>query len=212
MSKSKSKHTKQEELPGLRCLRGAPPPRTMADDLMTLLELSKKARAEFGELIGAFLGVDPHDDPQRAIGDYCHKYDLEPSDLAPAIKAAVHLLRESARANIARKELSADVNTLIGDDHAGDLEKLLLGWFEKFQPELRTEAVRQSVLDHGKLVVDTHWRMERITSSDRGEWLNTKVAVLTFNYREGDDDRRVTLHLLPEQVMMLRDAASEMLE
>lgn len=184
----------------------------MGSDLRTVLSLPKKARAEFRVLLGAFLGVELHDDPHSALSDYCSQYDLEPADLAPAIKSTVLLLRESARTNIAKKELSADVRALVGEEDAAKLDELLLPWFDELQPELRAELIRQSVLDHGKLVLDTHWRIERITSSDRGEWLNTKVGVLTFNYREGTEERRVTLHLLPEQIILLRDAAEEMME
>lgn len=211
-AKEEATQDDREEVVGLRCLRGAAPPRHMARDLASLLTLSEPARQELRGPLCALLGLPPYDDAQRALADYCGQFDLEPSDVAPALKATGQLLRESARANIATKELSADLHVLAEEEQAEELAALLLPWFEQLGPELRTELIRQSVLDHGKLVVGAHWRVERITSSDRGEWLNTKIGLLTFSYREGNEERRVTLHLLPEQIATLRTAATEMLE
>lgn len=208
---SNDNHAKPKEPIGLRCLRGAAPPASMGRDLLQLLALPEKARDEFWVALRAYLRPELDDEAQQAILDYCGKHDLEPTEIAPAVKATRHLFRESARANIGKEELAADVQTLTGEDEGRELLALLLPWFEDFQPKLRAELIRQSVVDHGRLVVDTHWRVERITSSDRGEWLNTTVGVLTFNYVDGPDKRRVTLHFLPDQIAALRDAATEML-
>lgn len=196
---------------GLRCLRGAAAPPTMGSDLLALLRLSEAARDEFWVPLRAYLRPELDDTAEQAITSYCDEHDLEPADIAPAIKATRHLFRQSARTNISKEELATDVHTLVGEEDARDLTALLLPWFEDLVPRLRAELVRQAVTDHGRLVVDSHWRLERITSSDRGEWLNTSLAVLTFSYVEGPEQRRVTLHLLPDQLARLRDAANEML-
>ncbi|MBW2524029.1 MAG: hypothetical protein JRI23_07635 [Deltaproteobacteria bacterium] len=199
------------EPPALRCLRGAIPPPSMGSDLSALLALPEKARTEFWVALRAYLRPELDDEAHQAISDYCAEHGLEPAEIAPAVKATRHLFRECARANISKEELSADVHALAGEDDGHELAALLLPWFEDFLPKLRAALARQTVVDHGKVVVDSHWRLERITSSDRGEWLNTSVGVLTFNYIDGAEQRRVTLHFLPDQIAALRDAATEML-
>jgi hypothetical protein len=183
----------------------------MGSDLLQLLALPEKAQDDFWIPLGAHLRPELDEEGQQAVLDYCAKHELEPAELAPVVKATRHLFRESARANIGKEELSADVHALADEDESRQLLARLLPWFEDFQPKLRAELIRQTVADHGRVVVDTHWRVERITSSDRGEWLNTTVGVVTFSYVDGLDQRRVTLHFLPDQIAALRDAATEML-
>jgi len=183
----------------------------MGEDLRQLLTLPAAAREQFWVALQAYLRPELDEEAQRAITDYCMKHDVEPAEVAPPVKATRHLFRESIRRNSSKEELSTDVHALVDDDDARDLLALLLPWFEDFRPLMRKEMIRQTIADHGKVVVDTHWRVEHITSSDRGDGLNATVAVMTFNYLDGPEQRRVTLHFLPDQVGALRDAANEML-
>ena len=47
-------------------------------------------------------------------------------------------------------------------------------------------------------------------ASDRGERMDVGIAALTFRYREGGDEKRITLHLLPESVKALAAACQRL--
>lgn len=183
----------------------------MADDLRRLIRLPKAAREDFWIALRAYLRPELDDEAERAITGYCEKHELAPPDVAAPIRATRHLFREGARYGASPEDLAADVTTLVDVEEAQELLGLLLPWYEDLSPLVRRQLVRQTVTDHGRLVTDTRWRLERITSSDRVEGIDTPVAVVTFSYRDGDHERRTTLHFLPDQLAALRDAALEML-
>jgi hypothetical protein len=200
-----------ENNPALRCQRGAPAPPGMGPDLCKLLALSPPAQKDFWIVLRAYLRPSLDDEAERAITAYCEEHQVEPAQLAPPVKATRHLFREAARHDADNEDFAADVMQLVDIEDAQELLNLMLPWFEDLQPQLRRELVRQTVADHGKLVVDTRWRLEHITSSDRVSGIDTTVAVMTFSYVDGDEQRRTTLHFLPDQIAALRQAASEML-
>lgn len=196
--------------PALRCLLGGHPPPAMGSDLESLLDLPEAARAEFWQVLAAYLKPDLDDEARSTIVGYCTRHDLPSSRIAPAIKAARFLFQAGARAHLQPKELAEDLRAL-APASAPTLEALLIPWFDDFAPKLRRQSARESIADHGKLVVGTSWRIDRIVRSKRGREMDTSVALMTFRYLEGDREGRVTLQLLPETIAELREAADEML-
>ncbi|MEQ9319713.1 MAG: COMM domain-containing protein [Polyangiaceae bacterium] len=197
---------------GLRCLLGAEPPAGLGADLTKLLDLPDKARDAFWVVLRCYLRPQLDDEAQRQIVTYCDEHELTTDDLAPIIKATRFLFQACARNDIEPEVVSADMHALIPDeDEARELVALLLPWLEDLLPMLRRQIAEQSIADHGKVVLESHWRLDSIARSDRGQRIGTPVALVTFRYREGDRTDRITLHLLPEQLDELRQAAAELL-
>jgi hypothetical protein len=201
---------KKPEL-SLDILGGASPPAGLSDDLLRLLALPEEARKDFWIVLGAYLQPVLDETAQRTIVDYCERHDLTSDGIAPAVKGTRFLFQEAARLDKGPSELVAALEQLLSEDDAGELVPLLVPWLEDFLPKLRTNLARQAIADHGKVVVDTQWRVDRIGSSSRGDNLQASVAVVTFTYQDGEHTDRVTLHLLPDQVDILRKSADAML-
>jgi hypothetical protein len=199
----------------LRCLSKGPKspkaPDGLGRDLMRLLALPEGARNEFWQVLSAYLKPRLNEEAQHTIVSFCTRHELTTDDLAPIIKATRFLFQETARSGISPQDFALDVSALAPPDEARDLATLMMPWLDDFMPQLRQQVAHQSIADHGKLVVDTHWRLDRVTSSDRGTGETISVAVVTFSYVEGERAERITLHMMPEQLVALRHAADEML-
>lgn len=195
----------------LRCLQGASPPAGLGADLQRLVDLPDAARRDFWRVLGVYLQPELDDAGKEAIVAYCKDHDLGSDDIAPAVRATRFLFQAAARANLAHDELAADLERLLPVADAQEAASLLGPWLEDFLPPLRRALLRETIADHGKLVTGTAWRVDRITSSHRAEGLSQSVAVVTFSYREGEQARRITFHLMPEQLDALRKAADHML-
>lgn len=197
--------------PSLDILGGASPPAELRDDLLRLLSFSEEARKDFWMVLGAYLQPVLDDTAQRTIVDYCERHELTSDRIAPAVKGTRFLFQEAARLDKSPSDLIAALEELLSEDDARELVALLVPWLEDFLPKLRTNLTRRAIADHGKVVVDTQWRVDRIGSSSRGDNLHASVAVVTFTYQDGERTDRVTLHLLPDQVDILRKSADAML-
>lgn len=199
------------ERPKLRCLPDGVAPDSLGDDLSRLLDLPDRAREGFWKVLAVYLEPELDEAGKQTIVGYCERFDLTTEQLAPAIRAARFLFDAAATAGTDGEALARDIATLLPEEQAREAAALLVPWFDDLVPRLRRERIERSIGDHGKLVVDTHWRVDRITSSDRAGAVNTSVAVITLSYREGSRTERITLHMLPDQLDALRRAANQML-
>jgi hypothetical protein len=203
--------TESGSSPELRCLGGAQAPVDMGVDLRRLVAFDVPPREQFWLVLRAYLRPELDDEAERVITGYCDEHGLTPAELAAPVKATRHLFREGARYDATHEDLAADIMALVDIEDAQTLVGLLLPWYEDLLPLLRRQLIRQTVSDHGKVVVETRWRLERIVASDRARGLDTPVAVVTFSYLDGKEERRTTLHFLPDQLAALQAATTEML-
>ena len=198
------------EGPPLRSLLGAASPASMGRDLEALIDLPEAARGEFWQVLGAYLRPELDEEAQATIVDFCTRHEVPAQRIAAPVKATRFLFQAAARAHLAPDDMVADLRTL-APESSDALAALLVPWFDDFSPQLRRRAAEETIADHGKLVVGTQWRIDRITTSQRGRGLSTSVAMVTFRYREGPSEQRITLQFLPETLAELRRAADEML-
>ena len=174
------------------------------------MDLPEAAQKRFWEVLAVYLRPSIDDEGQAVIVKFCSDHELAFEQVAPAIRATRLLFEEAARSAIALDAFASDLSTLLPDDGSA-AAALLLPWLEDWLPRLRDQLVRRTIADHGKLVTDTRWRVQRITSSDRGLGIGTSIGVLTFTYAEGAREERISLHMTPEQLNSVRSAVDAML-
>jgi hypothetical protein len=192
----------------LHCLGGEPGPADLARHLGRLLDLPEGARREIWKALDPSLGDTIDEGADRALDAFCARHALTVDELGSVIKASRFLLRAAARANLTKAQLAEDVDALTGSSPVA--REILLSGFDAAKARLRQAILRGTLEDHSKLVVDIGWQLEHIVASDRGERMDIALAALTFRYREGAEEKRVTLHLLPDAVQTLTAACQRL--
>lgn len=196
----------------LRCTRGAPVPDGFVDEARSILALPEAVKAQFDRVLLPYLRGEPSEEDQTWLSRLSADHDLEPAQLVGPIRASRFLVMSAIQTAQTRETLSEDIAHLHDDPRAiRELIEILLPVFERAAPELRTSIIERTLAEHGRLVEAAHWRVDKIVNSEHGDGLNVPVAVLTFDYREGDKRDRITLHLLPEQLNQLKNACLSMI-
>jgi hypothetical protein len=192
----------------LKCLAGGEAPPDLATHLSRLRELPHGALRELSVAIDATLGETVDKDSERVLDLFCSRHGVAPELLGAVLKACRFILEAAARSQAGKAEFIADLDALTGA-HALTRE-VLAPCFERGKARLRQAILRATIEDHHKLVVDVGWQLERIVASDRGERLDVGLAALTFRYRDGGEDKRITLHLLPDALRALTQACERL--
>ncbi len=186
----------------LHALGGGPAPAGMAADLQKILLLPASARQHFWEALGPSLSEPLHPEIEAQLDQFCRVHTIDDALLAPAIKACRFLIRRAAAIDLSRALFAEDLAQLAGS--APELAAILLAGYEEGKSFVRREILRSALLDHGKLLEGVSWRVERLTTSDRGDKLDARLVSLTLRYREGEHNERITMQVLPESIAELR--------
>lgn len=186
--------------PPLRCLGGQPAPVDIAADLALLPDLPPAARRQLYRVLGPCVRESVPEAMPAQLDQFCRELDVDAAALARVIKASRFLLRQAAMLDLGEADLAEDLAAL-GD--TGEIRATLSPGYEAVKKVVRSEVARGALADHGKVVERVAWRVDHVTSSNRGENLNVAVAVLTLGYREGERQEQVTLQLPPDALAEL---------
>lgn len=188
---------------------GANAPPSLASDLRRLTRMPSEAVASFWQALGPSLCDPQSPDTARTLDVFCSAYRLSEEDLGGAIRACRFLIEGAARLDLPGEKLAEDIDRLC-PEHP-EIEMLLLGGYEPVKAQLRREMVAGALADHGKMLVGAQWRVDVVDSSDRGARLRVPVVMLTLQYREGMEVRRITLQALPDTMGQLKKICDEVL-
>jgi hypothetical protein len=186
----------------LHCLGGRPAAPAMERDLRSILALPEAARAHMWEALGPCLAEPFAPEAEAVLDAFCGAYGAPEVELARAIKACRILLRDAAAIDLDRGHFAEDVDALSGG--SPEIREMLLHGYDRAKAAVRTEMVRGTLSDHGKLLLKIDWRLDAVDVSNRGSRLMQSVAMLTLRYREGEQDGRMTVQVLPETLRELR--------
>ncbi len=192
--------------PKLLCIDGTECPETIPSDLAALRALPPSAQAAFWEVLEPCLAPAPGADADRAIEAFARQHRAVGGLIAEALRGCRFLMYEAARRDLDRLSFAADLGTLLASDvadgQAESLRTVLLSRYDDAKQRLRREIVSRSIADHGRLLTGADWRVDRIAASQHGRAIDAPVALVTFSYREGSEQKRLTFHA--ELGMMLR--------
>ncbi|MEM6790105.1 MAG: hypothetical protein AAF928_13500 [Myxococcota bacterium] len=195
--------------PPLACLAGQPPPPPVARDFQALAGLPEGARDDIWRVLEPCLAPTVGEEADRAVEQFARAHRAVGQQVAEAVRGLRFLLFEAAGAGAEKHAFAADLGALMGEA-AGPWREVLLPRYETTRDGLRAQIVRQTVVDHGRLMVGLDWRIDRILGSQHGRDIQANVALLTFTYREGDTQKRMTLHAEPAMMMRLRHVCEQL--
>ncbi len=207
-SSTESETTDPAAQPLLFCLDGNPAPAELGPALAYIRQLPESAQEHFDQLLLPTLGAEPEDQLDSRLSRMARHHELDLETLAPAVKAARLVLRQAAAYNLTAEQVSQDVQALTSDT---PLAQLLATLYEGVLLELRREIARVTLAAHGRVLTGVEWRIDTIGSGDRGRALDMPVALMTFQYQDGETNGRITLQMVPEMVEQLRQICGELL-
>ena len=186
----------------LQCLGGAPVPPAVVEGWRGLIRFPEESYPGFWELLGAVVmePEDPH--YQSKLESFCQDQKLELQPVLRALQACDFLLASATTINLDPKLFLKDLTTLSNGETS--VPDDLLNHYQAALPHLRNRLIEATLADHGKLLTGLDWRVDNVTTSDRGTQLNSTVIYLTLRYREGDNQDRLTLQLTPAGMKQLK--------
>lgn len=193
----------------LHCLAGEEAPPDIGADLRRLQGMPPEAIEKLWQVLAPSLAETLAPETSQLLDMFCAAYRIAEGDLARALKSCRFLIREAARLDVPADHFAADIEALCPDPPL--IKEVLLAGFEQARGELRRAILRSSLADHGKLLVGAQWRVDTIQASERGAKLGMPVAMLTLHYREGAKAKRITLQVLPDMMLELKDICEQIL-
>ena len=193
----------------LHCLGGISAPVEIVADLRKLLDLPPRAFQTLWEVLGPCLGAKIPPAAESRLTEFCKTHGVDEGTLGAALKACRFLLRGAASLDLSRAVFAEDLASLSGK--GDEISELLLAGYEQAKNLIRAEILQGALADHGKLCEGIDWRVDYLTSSNRGEKLRIPVAMLTVRYREGNRSDRITVQFLPDAIKDLRKICDQIL-
>ncbi len=196
----------------LRCLGGAGAPAELVADLRTLAELPAAAREQVWRVLGPSLNEQlPADIDARGMR-FAGEHDVDPRQLASTLRAYRMLLRNAFLVAAEPADVAHDLDAIASDETQGEvLRETILPGFPAARALLQQEASGGAISDHGRVLIDVDWRLDRLVASTRGDADDAFVGMLTLTYREGFELSRVTVQALPQTVAKLHAACGNIM-
>ena len=186
----------------LHCLGGRQAPVEIARDFLGLQRLPRSAQDGIWEALVHCLGDKVEEGSEAVLDRFCAAHGASGDVLALALKAARFFVRQAAARDLSAAVFAEDVMAVTEGDEA--LARTLAGGYEAAKNVLRAELMRQALADHGKVLERVDWRTDILASSSRGERFRMPYVTLTFTYREGEQQSRVSLQMPRETIGQLR--------
>jgi hypothetical protein len=193
----------------LHCLGGNSPAPELAADLRGILALPEAARARFWDVLGPSLGEPVPREVGGLVARFVQEHSADAGALPRAVKAARALVRLASALDVAPKLLADDLAAIANGSSA--IADVILPGYERARGQLRAEAARRTVADHGRLLEAVRWRVDMLSASDRGLGLKLPVVTLTLCYREGNQREQLSVQVLPDVLRQLRGICDRVL-
>ncbi|MEE8104264.1 MAG: hypothetical protein V3T86_01880 [Planctomycetota bacterium] len=188
--------------PQLVCCGGLAAPPVIVRGVATYAKWDSDLQRSVWDLLYASMTEGPHpghDDRGRALAE---THSIPGDDLVATVQGLALLVGQSAAHDLTVEQFQQDLAKLVAD---GEMTiEFLVSRYASVKPELRRGIQHAALEDHGNVFTGLNWRVQKITSADRGVRLDSDIVVLTLSYSDGGEHRRLTLQFTPESIGELR--------
>lgn len=187
----------------LRSCGGAAPPLPVVEGWKQYLELSDPVQLDVWKLVVDSLATpDDANKVQQRVEAVSAVHDVSAGDVVAASLACQVLLGGACAQDLTREEFEQDLKTL-SEGRTDGLE-VILSRYDLVKAELRHVEDAQVMADHGKVLENVEWRLDKIVSSSRGYHRESDVIFLTIDYREGNTPGRMTFQVSARGLQSLK--------
>lgn len=198
----------ENDRPTLVCLDGREADEELVASMEDLATLPARAHEHLAEMIATRIDAMPEDQRDARLARICRKEELDLAAARPAIIGLTSLFRSAAATDVDRDALEGDLVRL---GLRSPLLEIVLGLYAERVGPMREELVRATIAAHGAVLTGAEWRIDTLGSSSRGRGLDVPVALVTFQYQDGRESKRLTVQMLPEAVHGLRELCDHLL-
>jgi hypothetical protein len=194
----------------LQSLGGGEAPPDLPGDLRRLLRLPPAALSKLWQVLEPCVVVqDLSEETSRLLDVFCAAHRIDTDELGRVIKSCRFLIGEAARRDLSEDQLRSDLEALCPDTLL--IHEVLLVGYGRAKAAIRQGLAVAALVGHGKLLLGADWRLDTIQTSAQGAKLGVSVAMLTLHYREGQENRRITLQVLPDMMGQLKGICEQVL-
>jgi len=186
----------------LKCCRDRPVPQPVVEGWKQFLGFPEKAMNNFWGILRPALMQPANPSNKQRIESFSREHGLSDKEVVSAMRSCDFLLRQASALDMDVTPFRQDLAALSEGDEQG--AEVILSQYEGAKADLRKVIIKESLADHGKVLVGIDWRVDNVTASDRGAQLDTTVVLLTLRYRENNRVERITLQLTPEAMKELK--------
>ncbi|MEM9692996.1 MAG: COMM domain-containing protein, partial [Myxococcota bacterium] len=178
-------------------------PMVLASPVRALRHLPAGAVDRLWVVLGPSLAEPPPPQIQARLDMFRERYQLAPQTLSDALIGLRRLFRRAAEVRLKVEIFEDDLRTLqVEEAHI----QALMGGYGNAMTQLHREITLRTIGDHGSVIVDISWRLDKLLRSARGDSIEEPVATLTFTYTTGyDKTERITLQALPAELEKMRN-------
>ncbi|MCA9619505.1 MAG: hypothetical protein KC731_10785 [Myxococcales bacterium] len=173
----------------------------LAADLATLRELPASAKEDLWALLAPNLGQDVGDGAQRAAARFAAEHGVELARLIPLVRGCRRLFRSAAERDLGVEAVHEGVAKLTGDP---EIARRLSSLYLQAAGAIRGEAIVRSLERFGPVLEDVGLRMDHVSTSRHQPNKMVPIAMLSLRYRDGDEDKRLTLQVPPTMLKQLQ--------
>ena len=192
----------QVRRPEWHCFPDGTPPERVVTGWRMLLGLPPTALRNLWQLLDVTLAQPQNPDNRQLVETYAQRHDANAANVLGAVVACDLLLRQGAALNLDEAAFQADLIGLSGGSPAG--VALLLPRYPQVREQLRDRLLEDSLADHGNVLVAFDWRVDAVHMSNHGQMDDAMVLLLNLRYRNGDEEKRLSLQLPPRAVASLK--------
>lgn len=191
------------ESAALATCQGQPAPAPVREGWETLLSLPTSALQAFGELFTATVTETDEEALGLAVTSFSSQYGLDSQAVVDSIRACQFLLRQAAMLDLDAGTFASDLTKLSGEE-TGPI-RLFTARYTPLKARVREGLLLQTLMDHGKVLVDLDWRVDRVSASSRLAGPTSDVVILTLGLQSTAGSERVTMQLPTQSLKLLQD-------
>ncbi len=186
---------------GLHCLSGGALPDELRKEASRIDRLPDRVSAELGPIVKSCVLQPMTPEVGDQLSRFCVQHEVAEADLGGVLKVCGWLLREASALDLTTEQLGQDVATIFGDK--AEVANVLQGEYGPFKRSVREQLLNEALTNHGNVLVDVDWRVDRVVTERSAAKINSAVALVTLAYQHADGTGRLTLQITPDRLARL---------
>ena len=199
--------------PALHSFAGAIAPPGLGDELAGFAALTPPARERFWELLEPNLANEVSDRVEALVEQFCVETGVTPTQLVPVVRACRQIFRTAAGIDVGVEQVAEDLKALLADRaDAAETIRRLTACYAKALARIRSANIVAFMTEYGPVLDKVRIRVDYVRTSRHDASAMVPVALMSLRYREGEDDKHLTLQASMSTLIELRHLCNALIQ